>query len=59
LSTDDDFLAVVTVGDNSTKRGYEEDGKLSGEAYRAEQERRTGQAIDKPRLGDALHPSAD
>src|SRR5579872_1058735 len=59
LSTDDDFLAVVTVGDNSAEGRNQEDGKLAGEAYRAEQERRTCQTIDKPRLGDALHPSAD
>src|SRR5262249_41664846 len=43
-------------GDGAPQRGEEQDGDLAGEPDHPEQERRAGEAVDEPRLGDRLHP---
>ena len=55
---DDDVLAVAAVGDDAAEGSEEEYGNLAGETYPAQQQSRTGQAVDEPGLGHGLHPGA-
>ncbi len=59
LRADDHAPAIMTVGHDATDWRHDEHGDLAGEAYRAQQQRRIGHAIDQPRLRNGLHPGAD
>ena len=58
LGDDDDATAVVPIRQGAADRGQQEDGNLTRESDRPQQDRRAGEAVDEPRLGDALHPGA-
>ena len=59
LSSDNDVLAVAAVGDDPADGGEQEYGNLAGKANRAQLKPGSGEAINKPRLRDGLHPGAD
>ncbi len=59
LRPDDDVLAVGAIGDDSSDRRKQKHRNLAGKSYRAQQQSRAGQPVDKPRLGHGLHPRAD
>ena len=58
LGSDDDVLAIAAVGDDAAEGSEEEYGNLAGETYPAQQQSRTGEAVDEPGLGHGLHPGA-
>ena len=54
----DDYVLRLTVRHDAAERRKEEYGNLAGEADGPQQQARTGQAVDEPRLGHGLHPGS-
>lgn len=59
LRRDDNALPVEAIGGNASERRKQKNRNLAGEPDRTQQQRRTGEAVDKPGLGHTLHPGAD
>ena len=51
--------AVVAIGRDPAQWGKKKYRDLTGKSHRPQQQRRTRQPIDQPRLRHALHPGAD
>ena len=59
LRGDHDVAAVDAIGGDPAQRRKQKHGNLAGESHRPQQQSRTGQPVDQPRLRHALHPRAD
>jgi len=51
-------VAIPPVGYNSGYGGQQENGNLARERDRAQQQRRAREPVNKPVLGNILHPGA-
>ena len=56
---DHDMAPVAAIGGDPAERRKQKDRDLAGEPHRSQQQRRTSQPVDEPRLRHGLHPGAD
>ena len=59
LRGDDDAMAIMPVGNRPAYRRQQKDGNLPRESNRSQQQGRSREPVNQPRLRDHLHPGAN